>query len=238
MSWREPLRSPGRPAGGGLRWRPRWRTSTRRRDHRTGGRAAPPDAHRRRAAAQDVRAGGVRGAVVVLHLADPAAAGPGGVAARAARCAAPLRREPLEPGLPGGDVRGGHHGTGVEAWEWLTSDPERRATYKRARGKGGFVRCDWREVTELVAAAQVHAVKRHGPDRIVGSSPIPAMSYGDHTRFADDWLAAAPGTDGALAMGHGPCDSHRVPPRPAGTALHRVRQDLHRPAVPGDASGT
>lgn len=183
------------------------------------------------------------------------------------------------------------HADPVEAWEWLTSDPERCAAYKRARGKGGFVRCDWREVSELVAAAQVHTVKRYGPDRIVGFSPIPAMSltsyaagtrylsmiggtissfydwyadlpmaspqvfgdqtdvpesadwwnagylivwgtnlpitrtpdahfmtearyrgqkvvvvspdYGDHTKFADDWLAAAPGTDGALAMAMG-----------------------------------
>ncbi|MEU1600408.1 nitrate reductase subunit alpha [Streptomyces sp. NPDC005708] len=183
------------------------------------------------------------------------------------------------------------HADPVEAWEWLTADPERCAAYKRARGKGGFVRCGWREVTELVAAAQVHTVKRYGPDRIVGFSPIPAMSmasyaagtrylsmiggtissfydwyadlpmaspqvfgdqtdvpesgdwwnagylivwgtnlpitrtpdahfmtearyrgqkvvvvspdYGDHTKFADDWLAATPGTDGALAMAMG-----------------------------------
>nr|WP_255952935.1 nitrate reductase subunit alpha [Streptomyces sp. ODS25] len=183
------------------------------------------------------------------------------------------------------------HPDPVEAWAWLTADPERSAGYKRVRGKGGFVRCTWPEVTELVAAAQVHTVKRFGPDRIVGFSPIPAMSmasyavgtrflsmiggtiasfydwyadlpmaspqvfgdqtdvpesgdwwnagylivwgtnlpitrtpdahfmtearyrgqkvvvvspdYGDHTKFADDWLAAAPGTDGALAMAMG-----------------------------------
>ncbi len=179
----------------------------------------------------------------------------------------------------------------VEAWAWVTDDPERSAAYKRARGKGGFVRSTWPEVTELVAAAYVHTVKRYGPDRIVGFSPIPAMSmtsyavgtrflsmiggtissfydwyadlpmaspqvfgdqtdvpesgdwwnagylivwgtnlpitrtpdahfmtearyrgqkvvvvspdYGDHTKFADDWLPAAPGTDGALAMAMG-----------------------------------
>ncbi|WP_069813976.1 nitrate reductase subunit alpha [Streptomyces sp. TP-A0874] len=179
----------------------------------------------------------------------------------------------------------------VAAWEWLTADPERSARYKRVRGKGGFVRCGWPEVAELVAAAHVHTVKRHGPDRIVGFSPIPAMSmtsyaigtrflsmiggtissfydwyadlpmaspqvfgdqtdvpesgdwwnagylivwgtnlpitrtpdahfmtearyrgqkvvvvspdFSDHTKFADDWLAAAPGTDGALAMAMG-----------------------------------
>ncbi|HET6634241.1 MAG TPA: nitrate reductase subunit alpha [Streptomyces sp.] len=183
------------------------------------------------------------------------------------------------------------HPDPVDAWEWLTADPERTAVYKQARGKGGFVRCGWQEVTELVAAAHVHTVKRYGPDRVVGFSPIPAMSmtsyavgtrflsmigatissfydwyadlpmaspqvfgdqtdvpesgdwwnagylivwgtnlpitrtpdahfmtearyrgqkvvvvspdYSDHTKFADDWLAAAPGTDGALAMAMG-----------------------------------
>jgi nitrate reductase alpha subunit len=157
---------------------------------------------------------------------------------------------------------------------------------------GGFVRSAWPEVSELIAAAHVHTISAFGPDRVVGFSPIPAMSqvsysagtrflsmiggtilsfydwyadmpiaspqvfgdqtdvpesadwfnssyliiwgtnlpitrtpdahfmtearyrgqkvvvvspdYSDHTKFADDWLAAAPGTDGALgmAMGH------------------------------------
>ena len=146
-------------------------------------------------------------------------------------------------------------------------------------------------MSELIAAAHVHTVKAYGPDRVVGFSPIPAMSqvsyaagtrflsmiggtilsfydwyadmpiaspqvfgdqtdvpesgdwwnsaylmiwgtnlpitrtpdahfmtearyrgqkvvvvspdYSDHTKFADDWLPAAPGTDGALAMAMG-----------------------------------
>ena len=150
------------------------------------------------------------------------------------------------------------------------------------------MRASWDEVADMVAAAQVHTIRRHGPDRIVGFSPIPAMSmasysagaryhsliggvvnsfydwyadlppaspqiwgdqtdvpesadwwnagylmmwgsnipmtrtpdahfmtearyrgqktvvvspdYSDHTKFADHWLAAQPGTDGALAM--------------------------------------
>src|SRR5579875_3190134 len=183
-------------------------------------------------------------------------------------------------------------GDPVAAWAEVTGDPQRRRGYQRARGKGGFVRSTWDEVTELIAAAHVHTIKAHGPDRVVGFSPIPAMSqvsyaagtrflsligatilsfydwyadlpvaspqvfgdqtdvpesadwwnaaylimwgsnlpvtrtpdahfmtearyrgqkvvvvspdYSDHTKFADDWLAAAPGTDGALAfaMGH------------------------------------
>ncbi|HYB49285.1 MAG TPA: nitrate reductase subunit alpha, partial [Streptosporangiaceae bacterium] len=179
----------------------------------------------------------------------------------------------------------------VLAWADITGDPERTARYKRARGQGGFVRADWQEVSELIAAAHVHTVKAYGPDRVVGFSPIPAMSmvsysagtrflsmiggtilsfydwyadmpiaspqvfgdqtdvpesgdwwnsayliiwgtnlpitrtpdahfmtearyrgqkvvvvspdFSDHTKFADDWLPCAPGTDAALAMAMG-----------------------------------
>src|SRR5699024_5904596 len=183
------------------------------------------------------------------------------------------------------------HDDPVAAWEAIVSDPERSTAYKRARGKGGFVRTTWNEVIDLVAASYVHTAKVYGPDRIVGFSPIPAMSmvsyaggsrflsliggtissfydwyadlpiaspqvfgdqtdvpesgdwwnagylivwgtnlpitrtpdahfmtearyhgqkvvvvspdFSDHTKFADDWLAAHPGTDGALAMAMG-----------------------------------
>jgi nitrate reductase alpha subunit len=182
-------------------------------------------------------------------------------------------------------------GDPVAAWAEITGDPERAARYKQARGKGGFVRATWPEVSELIAAAHVHTVRQYGPDRVVGFTPIPAMSqvsyaigtrflsliggtilsfydwyadlppaspqvfgdqtdvpesgdwwnasyliiwgtnlpitrtpdahfmtearyrgqkvivvspdYSDHTKFADDWLAAAPGTDAALAMAMG-----------------------------------
>ncbi|MGH2877171.1 MAG: molybdopterin-dependent oxidoreductase, partial [Solirubrobacteraceae bacterium] len=182
-------------------------------------------------------------------------------------------------------------GDPVLAWEEIVSDPAKRSTYVRHRGKGGFVRASWDEAVEMVAAAHVHTIKQHGPDRCVGFSPIPAMSqasyaagtrflsliggtilsfydwyadlppsspqvfgdqtdvpesgdwwnagyliiwgtnlpttrtpdahfmvearyrgqkvvvvspdYAEHTKFADDWLAAAPGTDGALAMSMG-----------------------------------
>ncbi len=179
----------------------------------------------------------------------------------------------------------------VAAWAEITGDPDRAARYKQARGKGGFLRATWPEVSELIAAAHVHTVREYGPDRVAGFTPIPAMSqvsysigtrflslvggtilsfydwyadlppaspqvfgdqtdvpesgdwwnaayliiwgtnlpitrtpdahfmtearyrgqkvvvvspdYSDHTKFADDWLAAAPGTDGALAMAMG-----------------------------------
>ncbi len=179
----------------------------------------------------------------------------------------------------------------VEAWASIQADDELRTTYQRQRGKGGFVRASWDEAAELIAAAHVHTIKEHGPDRIVGFTPLPAMSpvsfasgsrfvsllggsmlsfydwyadlppaspqtfgdqtdvpesadwwnagyliiwgtnipitrtpdahfmtearyrgqkvvvvspdYSDHTTFADDWLPAQPGTDGALAMAMG-----------------------------------
>ena len=180
------------------------------------------------------------------------------------------------------------HGDPVEAWAAIADGP---GDYKRQRGKGGLVRASWDEVSELVAAAHVDTIRRHGPDRIAGFSPIPAMSmasysggarflsllggvclsfydwyadlppaspqiwgdqtdvpesadwwnsgylvmwgsnipmtrtpdahfmtearykgaktvvvspdYSDHTKFADHWLPAQPGTDAALAMAMG-----------------------------------
>lgn len=64
----------------------------------------------------------------------------------------------------------------VEAWQSLMSDPKSRQRYQRSRGKGGFRRTDWDTVLEIMAAANIHTIKKHGPDRVVGFSPIPAMS--------------------------------------------------------------
>ncbi|MDN5920136.1 MAG: molybdopterin-dependent oxidoreductase, partial [Pseudonocardia sp.] len=96
-------------------------------------------------------------------------------------------------------------GDPVLAWAEITGDPERTALYKGARGMGGFVRATWPEVNELIAAAHVHTVKEYGPDRVVGFSPIPAMSqvsYSAGTRFLSmiggtilsfyDWYADMP----------------------------------------------
>ena len=183
-------------------------------------------------------------------------------------------------------------GDPVLAWAEITGNPETARQYKSARGQGGLVRASWDEAAEIVAAAHVHTIKKFGPDRIVGFSPIPAMSivsqgvgnrfisllggtmlsfydwyadlpvaspqvfgdqtdvpesadwwnssylimwgsnvpvtrtpdahfmvearyrgqkvitvspdYADNSKFADEWLAVHPGTDGALAlaMGH------------------------------------
>ncbi|MBI5473949.1 MAG: nitrate reductase subunit alpha [Ignavibacteriae bacterium] len=64
----------------------------------------------------------------------------------------------------------------VEAWKSLVSNPEKRARWQRSRGKGGFRRANWDEALEIMAAANIHTIKTHGPDRIAGFSPIPAMS--------------------------------------------------------------
>ncbi|MFG1813576.1 nitrate reductase subunit alpha [Kribbella sp. NPDC049174] len=183
------------------------------------------------------------------------------------------------------------HGDPVAAWAHIVDNPARARQYKSARGKGGLIRATWEEATELIAAAYVHTLKKWGPDRIAGFSPIPAMSmvshasgarftsliggtmlsfydwyadlpvaspqvfgdqtdvpesgdwwdagylimwgsnlpvtrtpdahwmaearyrgqkviavspdYADNVKFADEWLPAAPGTDGALAMAMG-----------------------------------
>jgi len=71
-------------------------------------------------------------------------------------------------------------GDPVLAWADVVSDPERRSSYQRARGKGGLVRTTWDEAVELVAAAHVHTIKTYGPDRCAGFSPIPAMSMVSH----------------------------------------------------------
>jgi nitrate reductase alpha subunit len=96
-------------------------------------------------------------------------------------------------------------GDPVEAWASIVDDPEKARAYKSQRGKGGFLRGSWEEASELIAAAHVHTIRRHGPDRIAGFSPIPAMSmvsYSAGTRFLSliggvclsfyDWYADLP----------------------------------------------
>jgi nitrate reductase / nitrite oxidoreductase, alpha subunit len=64
----------------------------------------------------------------------------------------------------------------VEAWAAIVGNAETTKSYKSARGRGGFVRASWEEVSEIIAAANVHTIKTWGPDRVIGFSPIPAMS--------------------------------------------------------------
>jgi nitrate reductase / nitrite oxidoreductase, alpha subunit len=66
--------------------------------------------------------------------------------------------------------------TPVAAWASIVENPDKRASYTKKRGLGGFVRATWDEVTEIIAAANAYTAKTYGPDRVLGFSPIPAMS--------------------------------------------------------------
>ena len=64
----------------------------------------------------------------------------------------------------------------VAAWKSIVEDTAKRQDYMQVRGHGGFVRATWDEVTEIIAAANAYTAKTYGPDRVIGFSPIPAMS--------------------------------------------------------------
>ena len=73
------------------------------------------------------------------------------------------------------------------------------------------------------------AEARYRGQKVIAVAP----DYADNVKFADEWLPAQPGTDGALAMAMGHVIlkeffvDRQVP------LLHRLREALHRPAVPG-----
>ena len=103
------------------------------------------------------------------------------------------------------EAKSQHDGDPVRAWAHIVENPARAKRYKSARGKGGLVRATWDEATEIVAAAHVHTIKKYGPDRVAGFSPIPAMSMVSHAsgaRFVNliggsmlsfyDWYADLP----------------------------------------------
>ena len=78
------------------------------------------------------------------------------------------------------------HADPVDAWQSIVEDPERRKGYTGQRGMGGFRRAAWEEIVELIAASTIYTAKKYGPDRVIGFSPIPAMSmisYAAGTRF-------------------------------------------------------
>ena len=96
-------------------------------------------------------------------------------------------------------------GDPVRAWASIAEQPEKARRYKSLRGKGGFVRASWDEAAEIIAASMIHTIKTQGPDRIIGFSPIPAMSmvsYAAGARFLSlvgapllsfyDWYADLP----------------------------------------------
>ncbi|PCI99919.1 MAG: nitrate reductase subunit alpha [Alphaproteobacteria bacterium] len=69
-----------------------------------------------------------------------------------------------------------YNGDPVKSWGAIQADPILRAEYQKVRGLGGFVRAEWDEVNEIIVAANIYTIKEYGPDRIMGFSPIPAMS--------------------------------------------------------------
>lgn len=74
----------------------------------------------------------------------------------------------------------------VDAWQSIVENPESRQSYTSKRGMGGFRRASWEVAEELIAASSLYTAKKHGPDRVVGFTPIPAMSmlsYAAGTRF-------------------------------------------------------
>ena len=78
------------------------------------------------------------------------------------------------------------HADPVAAWASIVDDEGLRASYQAVRGKGGFRRAAWDDALEIVAASMLHTAKKYGPDRVVGFSPIPAMSmlsYAAGSRF-------------------------------------------------------
>eukprot|EP01034_Spumella_vulgaris_P037139 gene37139-45819_t len=51
----------------------------------------------------------------------------------------------------------------VTAWEYISQDPVRAASYKTVRGQGGFVRATWDDANEMMAAANAYTIKKFGP---------------------------------------------------------------------------
>ncbi len=78
------------------------------------------------------------------------------------------------------------HADPVAAWQSIVEDPEKRTLYQQARGKGGLRRIGWEEALDIISASVIYTVKKYGPDRVNGFSPIPAMSqisYAAGSRF-------------------------------------------------------
>lgn len=64
----------------------------------------------------------------------------------------------------------------VAAWASIIEDSTIRSQIQKSRGKGGFVRVSWDEANEIIVASNAYTIRKYGPDRVFGFSPIPAMS--------------------------------------------------------------
>ena len=77
------------------------------------------------------------------------------------------------------------HADPVAAWASIVDDPDQRRRYQQARGKGGFRRFSWDEALRIIAASTLHPSTARS-NRVIGFSPIPAMSmlsYAGGSRF-------------------------------------------------------
>ncbi len=54
------------------------------------------------------------------------------------------------------------HSDPVLAWESIMNDPQKCQSYKQVRGHGGFIRSNWKELNQLIAAANVWTIKTYG----------------------------------------------------------------------------
>ncbi|WP_313641945.1 molybdopterin-dependent oxidoreductase, partial [Paenibacillus sp.] len=97
------------------------------------------------------------------------------------------------------------HDNYIDAWASIVEDPEKASQYKKARGKGGHIRVAWDGALRLISAQLIYTIRKYGPDRIAGFTPIPAMSmvsYASGARFISllggqmlsfyDWYADLP----------------------------------------------
>lgn len=98
-----------------------------------------------------------------------------------------------------------HQNNTIAAWASIVENDEKAKIYKQARGKGGLVRTNWKDVSKLISAQIIYTIKKYGPDRLAGFTPIPAMSmlsYASGARFMSllggemlsfyDWYADLP----------------------------------------------
>ncbi len=108
----------------------------------------------------------------------------------------------------------------VEAWASIVSDPVEAKAYKSKRGMGGFARVRWEEANEIVAASNLYTTKKFGPDRVVGFSPIPAMSMVSYAAGAR-YLSLLGGTN--LSFYDWYCDLPPASPQVWGGADRRAR---------------
>ena len=98
----------------------------------------------------------------------------------------------------------------VEAWASIVGNPQAANSYKEMRGRGGFVRANWDEVSEIIAAANVYTIKTFGPDRVVGFSPYLSLIGGTLLSFYDWYCDLPPSSPQTLGRADGPAEIGRL----------------------------